>query len=161
MAAGIAALNAATLGVGLLVGGVIFNFTGKKLSDKADKAWSQMKKAEVKINKICDYLTKLRGISNNYYKTLSEVNNIYMEHLSALKVIVNLLGHKDWNTFTAEEKKLTENTVLLVGLLYNMCKVELVLKSGNENDINSINMYAIQKSIDNANVVMSDKFNSK
>ena len=48
MAAGAAALGAATLGVGLLVGGIIFSFTGGKLSDKADEAWAQMKKAEGK-----------------------------------------------------------------------------------------------------------------
>ena len=40
MALGSAVLGAATLGVGLLVGGVIFNATGSKLSDEADKAWT-------------------------------------------------------------------------------------------------------------------------
>ena len=45
-------LGAATLGVGLLVGGAIFSITGGKLSDKADEAWSQMKKDEEKINEI-------------------------------------------------------------------------------------------------------------
>lgn len=160
MAAGAAALGAATLGVGLLVGGIIFNFTGGKLSDKADEAWDQMKKAEAQINKICEYLVRLRGTSNNYYKTLSEVNAIYQNHLNGLKSIVNLLGHKDWNSFSVEEKKITENTVLLVGLLYNMCKVELVLKAKTDNDINSINTKAIHESIDNANAVIADKFQS-
>lgn len=123
IALGTTILGATTLGVGLLVGGVIFNFTGDKLSDKADEAWNQMKKAESQINKICDYLIKLRKTSNNYYNTLVSVNTIYQNHLNGLKNIVNLLGHKDWHTFTSEEKKLTENTVHLVGLLYNMCKV--------------------------------------
>ena len=41
MALGSAVLGGATLGVGLLVGGVIFNITGSKLSDKADEAWSE------------------------------------------------------------------------------------------------------------------------
>ena len=56
------------------------------------------------------------------------------------------------------EKQVTENTVLLVGLLYNMCKVEIVLKSKNENDINSINKKEIQEFINNANAVLVDKF---
>lgn len=158
MAAGAAALSAATLGVGLLVGGIIFNFTGGKLSDKADEAYSQMKKAEEKINTICNYLVDLRSTSNKYYETLSKVNAVYQNHLNGLKSIVTILGHTDWNTFTMNEKKLTENTVLLVGLLYNMCKVEIVLKSGNENDINTINKVAVEKSINNANAVLSDKF---
>lgn len=158
MAAGAAALGAATLGVGLLIGGVIFSFTGGKLSDKADEAEDQMKKAEVEINTICNYLIDLRSTSNTYYETLSKVNDIYQKHLNGLNSIVTLLGHKDWNTFTLEEKKMTENTVLLVGLLYNMCKVELVLKSENENDINAINKPALETSINNANAVLTDKF---
>lgn len=44
MALGSTILGATTLGVGLLVGGVIFSVTGSKLSDKADEAHSQMKK---------------------------------------------------------------------------------------------------------------------
>lgn len=160
IAAGTAVLGAATLGVGLLVGGVIFSFTGKKLSDKADEAWDQAKETEKKVNEICTYLEKLRKTSNNYYETLSRVNTIYQNHLNGLKSIVTLLGHTDWNTFTATEKKLTENTVLLVGLLYNMCKVELVRKSNNENDVNSINTSAVQTSIDNANALLKDRFDT-
>ena len=158
MAAGAAALGAATLGVGLLVGGIIFSFTGGKLSDKADETWAQMKKAEGKISTICNYLVALRSTSNKYYETLSKVNNIYQNHLNGLKSIVTVLRHTDWNAFSPEEKKLTENTVLLVGLLYNMCKVELVLKANGENDINSINSQAVQQAIDNANVIIADKF---
>lgn len=158
IALGTTILGATTLGVGLLVGGVIFSFTGGKLSDKGDEAWAQMKKAEEKINKICDYLVKLRGTSNEYYDTLSTVNSIYQKHLSGLTSIVTMLGHRDWNTFTAEERKVTENTVLLVGLLYNMCKVEVVLKGKSENDMNTINTSAVNSSISNAKAVMADKF---
>ena len=158
MAAGAAALGVATLGVGLLVGGIIFSFTGGKLSDKADEAWAQMKKAEEKINTICNYLIDLRSTSNKYYETLCKVNDIYQRHLNGLKSIVTMLGHTNWISFTPEEKILTENTVLLVGLLYDMCKVELVLKSEDNDNINTINKVAVRKSIVNANTVLADKF---
>ena len=158
MAAGAAALGAATLGIGLLVGGIIFNLTGGKLSDKADEAQAQVEKAEETINSICEYLVDLCSTSNKYYETLSKVNEIYERHLNGLKSIVTLLGHTDWNTFAQEEKRLTENTVLLVGLLYNMCKVELVLKSENESEINTINKATVEASISNAYTVLADKF---
>lgn len=160
MAAGTAALGAATLGVGLLVGGIIFNFTGGKLSDKADEAWAQMKKAEKKINTICAYLLDLRTTSNRYYETLSSVNAIYQKHLNGLNCIVTMLGHTDWNTLSPEEKTLTENTVLLVGLLYNMCKVELVLKGKDKDDINTINEADIEESIKNATAILTDNFSA-
>lgn len=158
MALGTTILGAATLGVGLLVGGVIFNITGSSLSDKADEAWRQMKQAEEKINTICEYLVNLRDTSNKYYGTLSTVNAIYQKHLGGLTTIVTKFGHTNWHTFTDEEKKLTENTVLLVGLLYNMCKVELVLQGKGENDMNAINTTAVEKSINNANAILMDKF---
>lgn len=158
MAAGAAALSAATLGVGLLVGGFIFSLTGESLSEKADEARTQMLEAEKKINSICNYLFDLRSISKRYFETLSIVNDIYQKHLSELKKIVTVLGHTDWKLFTSEEKQLTENTVLLVGLLYNMCKVELVQKSEDENDINTINKLAVETSIADANSVLEEKF---
>lgn len=52
--------------------------------------------------------------------------------------MVEVQGNCDWNDFTPREKMMTENTVLIVGLLYNMCKVELVKKSTQENGINSV-----------------------
>ena len=158
IALGTTILSATTLGVGLLVGGVIFSFTGEKLSDKADEARSQMKKAENQINTICEYLVDLHNTSNRYYDTLSAVNTIYQKYLNSLTSIVTMLGHNDWNSFTSEEKKITENTVLLVGLLYNMCKVELVLKAKKENDMNTINTAEVEASINIANTILADKF---
>lgn len=158
IALGTTILGAATLGVGLLVGGVIFNFTGEKISDKADEAWQQMEQAEEKMNAICAYLLRLRHSADQYYDALSAVNAVYQKHLNGLTAIVSLLGHDDWHTFTAEEKKLTENTVLLVGLLYQMCKVELVLKSDREDGINAVNTKAIDESIRSAKSVMDEHF---
>lgn len=158
IALGTTILGATTLGVGLLVGGVIFNFTGGKMSDKADEAWSQMKKAEQKINTICAYLKELRTTANTYRKTLSDVNDIYRKHMKRLKVIVVDQEHTDWAFFTNEERLITENTVLLVGLLYSMCKVELVLKSEKENDLNTINKNEVEQSISNAKVILKNNF---
>ena len=157
MAAGAAALGAATLGIGLLVGGIVFNFTGQKLSDQADEAWAQMKNAEAQINKICEYLTELRETANHYYGTLYVVNDIYRKHLNELKTIVEVSGKTDWNSFTKNEKLLTENTVLLVGLLYSMCKVKLVLQTENDSESNIVNRQEVQKHIDIADKAMADR----
>lgn len=161
MALGTTILGATTLGVGLLVGGVIFNVVGGTLSNKADEARIQMMKAEVEIEKICTYLKELRTLSNDYHKSLSAVNELYTLHLTELKRIVNVWGHNDWNTFTDEEKRITENTVLLVGLLYNMCKVELVKKSTKKDGVNTINQADAQKAMEDATHVRNDITNKK
>ena len=73
MALGSAVLGAATLGVGLLVGGVIFNATGSKLSDEADKAYSEMLKAKDTIDKACNILTEIDNTANNLKKLLQKM----------------------------------------------------------------------------------------
>ena len=42
----------------------------------------------------------------------------------------------EWNDFTLEEKKITENLVLLVGLLYKMCKTQLIIEGEEKNEVN-------------------------
>lgn len=157
MALGSTVLGAATLGVGLLVGGVIFSVTGSSLSNKADEAWYQMKKAEKEIDKICLYLKDLSNTSLRYHKTLSSVNKAYKNHLNTLTFIVETNKKTDWNEFTIEEKLLTENTVLLVNLLFNMCKVKLVLTSGNDKEQNKVNIEEVNKSIENAEQFLRER----
>lgn len=154
MALGSAILGGATLGVGLLVGGIIFNFTGSSLSNKADEAWDQMKKAEEEINKICSYLDELFTYAEKFYTILTKVNNIYCEHFERICTIIEVDERTDWNMFTEEEKIITQNTVLLVSVLFNMCKVKLVLVSDNGTDNNKVNSGEIDKSIEEANNVL-------
>lgn len=153
MALGTTILGAATLGVGLLVGGIIFNFTGSSLSDKADEAWSQMKRAEEEINRICSYMQELSEEANRYRNCLTTVNNVYLNHLRRLQQLVYIQKKTEWEEYTADEKKLTENTSLLVGLLYKMCKVQMVLKAEKDGEINSVNYTEI-----NNTMYLSEKF---
>ena len=153
MALGSAVLGGATLGVGLLVGGVIFSITGKKLSDKADQAWSQMLQAEEEINKICDYLVELDNVAGQYFLTMTSIQESYVKQLSNLTTLVTVSNRRDWNMYTNEEKLLVENTALLVKLLYAMCKVQLVKKSG-EDDLNRINYSEIDNVLNEANPIL-------
>lgn len=150
MALGSAVLGGATLGVGLLVGGVIFSVTGSSLSEKADEAWEQAKKTEKEVNSIVSYLEKLREIANDFYDALDSVDKQYVKNLNTLDHIINFSEKRCWNDFSDKEKLTTENTVLLVGLLYKMCQVKLVLKNENENQQNKINKIEADEMINNA-----------
>ncbi len=156
VALGTAILGGATLGVGLLVGGIIFSVTGSKLSAKADKAYEQMMENEEKINRICAYLERLQNIAVDFNESLSKIERMYLAYLSNLEDIVQehhkskflpfqLLSSVDYNDFTDEQKEVTGNTCSLVGLLYDMCKVELVKKSANNNELNKINESEIKR----------------
>ena len=88
MALGTTILGATTLGVGLLVGGVIFNVTGSKLSDKADEAYRQMKKAEEKINKACGYLNELASTGKDILRLWKK----YVENMGKLFLLFLMLS---------------------------------------------------------------------
>lgn len=155
IALGTQVLGAATLGVGLLVGGLIFSVTGSSLSDKADKAWNEMKKAEAEINKICDYLKELSATAAEYLNILNTVDQIYEKKVAQLEYTVMKLGKKNWYDFSEKEQKNTEHSILLTGLLYNMCKVKLVNQSKNEDELNTINSSAINQAEKNAQEIIT------
>lgn len=152
--AGVLLVGGATLGVGLLIGGIIFSVTGSKISEQADQAWSQMRTAEIQIDKICAYLNELEQASRDYKNTLVDVNTVYKHHMEKLQYIVIDQGKQDWNYFTPLEKTITKNTVMLVGLLYEMCKVELVLKSENDSDLKTVNHTVIDETTEKARTVL-------
>lgn len=156
MALGFAVLGGATLGIGLLAAGVIFNVTGSKLSDKADEAWSQMKKAEDTINKICSYLDDLRSTAKTYVASLEAVNKAYTDTSSKISNVIYNLRKVDWNDFSEEEKTTTENSILLVGLLRKMCKVSLVKKAEVSDEMNEVNQVEVDRTIQESRQVLGN-----
>ena len=154
MALGSTILGATTLGVGLLVGGVIFNITGSKLSDKADEAWAQMRKAEKTINTACAYLNDLKSAATKYTVSLETTRKKYKEIFEPVSYAVNSLGKTKWTDFSEEEKTATQTAVCLVGLLYKMCQVSLVNKASEEKAMNTVNHSAIDESIKEAESVL-------
>lgn len=156
MALGSTILGATTLGAGILVGGIIFNLTGSKLSEKADEAWTQMKKAEKDINEICTYLCSLSKAENRFEETLCTVNRVYLRHMEKLTDLVVLDDKTNWKEYSPAEKQLTENTVLLVATLYNMCKVKFVQQSINSSVPNKVNEEAINSAINEAEAFLEN-----
>ena len=155
IALGTTILGAATFGVGLLVGGVIFSCTGSKLSSKADEAWEQMISNERKINDICNYLYDLQRTAERYNGTLLRMRSLYFKQLTKMRNVIESYSEKrvNWYNLSMEEQLIIENMVLIVGVLYNMCKVKLVRKS-NSSDHNIINKTKISKAEKDANDVM-------
>lgn len=156
MALGSAILGGATLGVGLLVGGIIFGIAGSNVSDKADEAWNTMKKNEEKINKACQYLDDLKTTATGYLEVMQKLNAIYktlMLRATAISVRRRVNGVVDWNRFTPQEKLTYENLVLTVSVLYKMCKVQLVRKQGK--DSHAVNHLAVDVATKDAKAVIA------
>ena len=166
VALGSAVLGGATLGVGLLIGGIIFTVAGSSVSNKAEKAWNQMLENENKINKICDYLCNLGQLAQSFDLALKEVEKKYKIYLAGFEYIIDEQFKKksffakffskkvDYGKFSYEQKIITENVVLLVGLLYDMCKVQLVEKSSDEEEINTINEEEVKQLIERSENIL-------
>lgn len=160
MALGSAILGGATLGVGLLVGGIIFNATGSKLSDEADEAYHQAKKTESDVNKIVSYFDELDPAAKRFKDVLSNMQIKYRMHLYNLMDVIDkhhipYSNYVYWDDLTEKDKLLTKNTILLVSILYDMCKVKLVKQSTQKDGINTVNHIEINRAINRANQAAS------
>ena len=153
MALGSALLGGATLGVGLMFGGLIFNITGSKLDDDAHKALEQAKKTEEDVQKIVHFYNDLSTSVEAFGRTMAAIGNRYISYLEKVNQIVNKAGKSQWEQFDDEEKLIIQNTVLLVGIIYNMCKIQLVLK-GECDGLNTVNNTAIRNIVQDVNRVL-------
>ncbi len=156
MALGSALLSGATLGVGLLAAGIIFNFTGSKLEDKAAEVERQVDKAEAQINKICTFLSSLKNTATAYLGSLRKVNSIYKNRMGILYDVVQVQEKTDWNDFTDAEKKNTESVVRLVTLLYSMCKLQIVKKATEKEELDTVQILAADEKIRQADTLLNN-----
>ncbi|MBP3798236.1 MAG: hypothetical protein J6I46_10745 [Ruminococcus sp.] len=152
VALGTVLLGGATLGVGLLIGGTIFNITGSKISKKADEAWHQTIEAEKKTNEVFAKLDLMQTLAEKYTDSLMQIYKVYISKLTAMEQIVSV--KTDWKTFDDEEKLLVQNTVLLVQLLYTMCKVKLIKTADDEDS--ALNTDEVIQSLDTAYAVSAE-----
>lgn len=153
IALGTIVLGVSSAGIGLLIGGTIFAIVGTKLSKKVDEALCQARETEKKIQEVCSYLEELKKTAKKYNDHLNKIGDLYKLYLNKLRTIVSVEGKNDWNNFTESERRITENTFLLVNLLYKMCQVKLVNQSENKDSINTINYKDINSAMDEADII--------
>lgn len=156
IALGTTILGGATLGVGLLVGGIIFNFTGSKMSDKADDAYHQAKEAEKDAEQIVDYLNELDGTARTFYDALDSAAFVYEDLLSDLDRLINYRQKVIWRDYNDAEKLLVQNLVLLVGILYKVCQTKIVKEDKNSEKFNEINKMDVRRAIKDCECVIEE-----
>lgn len=154
IALGSTILTGATLGVGLLVGGIIFSMSADSTYKKANEVWEEMLKAEREMNKVYNYLDDLGRVGKKFSDTFTKVENLYKAYLGELDYLINCKRKTNWLSFSANEKLTVETTVLLVGLLYNLGKVKIVSQSSNKNELNKINEFEVNLEIQKAELTL-------
>ena len=148
VALGTVVLGVSSLGIGLLIGGIIFNFTGGTLSDKADEAVKQSFETQKEINKVISFLNELKNAAQVFFDRLNDVEKLYISYFKDVKSIVE--KNTKWSEYSNDEKEKVKTLCLIVGLLYEMCKTKLVLANENVNECNIVNHNDIDKVCDKA-----------
>ena len=141
-------INALALGPGALVGGVVLCVKGVSLSKKATKNKREAVQLKKDVEKICAYHSQLRGSAGMLYQSMLEVRQQYFSHLSALKALVS--QKTAYREYTKEERLLVRNSILLVTLMHDMCKVQLVHKAENENAVETVNEKEVKRVVESA-----------
>lgn len=152
IALGSAILGMTTLGVGLLVGGIVFDARSNKFVGQAEETVKKVNDTEKSINSIYEYLVELKTYSSKYQAALEDVRIKYMQTYYSFRHTVRYLNKTNWDEFTDLEKLVTKNCILLVGLLYKMCQVKLVKDVQSEEK--EVDKEKIDKSIEDARIVI-------
>ena len=73
----------------------------------------------------------MQRTAERYNATLLRMRSLYLKQLTKMRSIIESYSEKrvNWHNLSMEEQLIIENMVLIVGVLYNMCKVKLVRKS--------------------------------
>ena len=67
----------------------------------------------------------------------------------------------DWQQYNDREKRLVQNTVMLLGLLYKMCKLQLVIPAKTEVALNRVDMDGAENHRSDAKMILRKIHESK
>ena len=113
----------------------------------------ELEKEKEQARQICSYMQRLQRVANRYWRSIDKVEAIYHKHLQEFTKMVDVEHRTDWNSLTTREKRLVENTVLLVNLLHKMCNVKLVEKTEETDGLNTIDTAGVENMIRQADSV--------
>lgn len=146
MAAGAAVLGGAAAGAALLVGGVVVNIVGRGLAKSAAELERQVAEESESVVRACILLDDISNSAWSYQAIIEATRHEYVRHVGKVSFIVNELGKTNWNEFNESEKKAFENTVLLVGLLFKLCRTNLVIDDDGDGVTDRVNHRGIKES---------------
>lgn len=155
IAGGTAVLGGMVAGPVLAVGGILLAIKGNSSMEKALQVKKEVKDAVDFMNDAMPLLKNLKSACDKMYSELTNVYGIYMNHIINLEMVVN--SNSDYNYFSYEDKKLLQNTVLLVKLLKNLTTVDILIK---KKDTQVVNQAKVTEIIDISKTAREDLYKS-
>lgn len=119
------------------IGAAVYNKRSERLLKEKIQQAKEIDEEVTKLRHASLLLDKLQNLTKEYTKVLDDVYQLYIYHLEQLNTLVNINHKYNYLTYNEDEKKLLENTILLVGLLHQMGKIQLTVDDGDEPKLNS------------------------
>ena len=127
MAGGMAVLGGLVAGPAVLAGGLFANlFVGDKLLEQADKAEREVDSAVEKMDKSIAFSKNISNLAAALLYELRKANFLYETKVSQLEELVARCD--DYNFFSEEDKILLDNNIMLVKVLMEMTRADLLRK---------------------------------
>lgn len=139
MALGTMVLNAATLGVGVLVEGLAMAYSASVAKKQADKARDVLLDNEQVIQQAIGMQLEITCSAEDLRRASVQLcNQTYKKLVFQLKALVE--KKNDWNDFSAEEKLLLDNNILIVQILHYLNNTPLykVIKYNSEGEVEEV-----------------------
>lgn len=145
---GIAAygLNVLAFGPGMLFGGVGMLMAGNQLKNKAVENKRQAKQLANDIEQLIGQYDQLANAADSLSKQLDDVYSNYIPHLEKMKKILE--KKTIWDKLSVKEQRIIKNAMYLVGMMYKLCKTELVLKTKKAETVNVAGVKAIEEEVE-------------
>lgn len=141
-------LNLVALGPGLLIGGIGLLIAGGRIKKKAIENKKQAKQLAQDVDAIVKQYDELAEAASLLEQHISAVYAQYEKHLTKMKKI--LATKTAWRDMNGKEHKIIENTILLVGMLFKLCKIELIVKEKKTETINAEEVKSVGAEVDAA-----------
>lgn len=154
IALGTLVLNAASLGVAVLVEGIAIAWAGSMSKKQADKAHEQMEKNRKVIQDAIDMQLDINHSVNEIKKVSIDIcNNVYKPYVMKFKELV--ANKNDWNLYTDDEKLLVENNIRIVQVLHFLNNIPLykVINTNDAGEVDQVesNSSEVKEAINKAN----------
>jgi len=141
-------LNVLALGPGIFIGGIGLLVAGGHIKKKAIENNKQAKQLVKDVDEIVKKYDELADAATLLEKHISAVYAQYEKHLARMKKILS--KKTVWSDMSEKEHTAIENTILLVGMLYKLCKIELIVKEKKAETINAEEVKNISPEVDAA-----------
>lgn len=126
-------LNILALGPGIFIGGIGLLVAGGHIKKKAIANHKQAKQLAQDVNIIIKKYDKLADAATLLEQHISSVFTQYEKQMSKMKEILS--KKTVWSAMSKKEQANIKNVILLVGMLFKLCKIELIVKTNNVESI--------------------------